>query len=355
MQIGTSRIGHGESVYLIAELSGNHNGNLERALATIRAMAQSGANAVKLQTYRPDTITLDADGPDFIVPGGGEWGGRRLFDLYQEAHTPWEWHQRLFDQARAVGLDCFSTPFDDTAVTLLEQLGAPAYKIASFELTDDALIERVAKTGRPLMVSTGMASLEEIAHAVAVARAAGAGDIALLKCTSSYPAPDEAMNLAAIPLLATATGCPIGLSDHSRGTAAAVVAVAFGACIIEKHFTLSRADGGVDSHFSLEPAEFAQLATDVRRAQRMIGVPALGASAAEEGNTVFRRSLYAVRDISEGETFTPLNVRSIRPGYGLSPRFLPLVLGRAATRGIRRGTALAWTHVTRSPTNEPDR
>ena len=349
MRIRTSSIGPAAPVYVIAELSGNHNGSLERALATIQAIAKTGASAVKLQTYRPDTITIDASGPDFIVPDGGQWGGRRLFDLYAEAHTPWDWHPRLFDEARSLGLDVFSTPFDDTAVDFLETLDAPAYKVASFELTDDALLRRMAATGKPLIVSTGMASLEEIMHALAVIHAAGGAEVALLKCTSSYPAPDEAMNLAAIPLLATATGCPVGLSDHSMGSTAAVVAVTLGACIIEKHFTLSRADGGVDSHFSLEPDEFAKMVADIRRAQRMIGRSVFTPSDAEAGSLAFRRSLYVVRDVAAGEALTALNVRSIRPGYGLSPRFLSLVLGRAATRDIARGTALDWTHVTLAP------
>jgi N-acetylneuraminate synthase len=274
-----------------------------------------------------------------------------LYDLYAEAHTPWEWHARLFDEARSLGLDIFSTPFDTTAVDFLETLNVPAYKIASFELNDDALVRRVASTGKPMIVSTGMASLEEIMHAVSVIRGVAGKDaqIVLLKCTSSYPAPDAAMNLATIPLLGAATGCAIGLSDHSLGTAAPVVAVTLGACLIEKHFTLSRADGGVDSHFSLEPHEFRQLVTDVRRAQSMIGQPGFGPSVAEEGNIVFRRSLYVVKDVAAGEAFTDENVRSIRPGYGLSPRFLELVLGRAAVRNITRGTALAWDHVTQSP------
>jgi pseudaminic acid synthase len=351
MQINSTSIGPGEPVYVIAELSGNHNGKLERALATVRAVAETGAQAIKLQTYRPDTITLDADSADFIVPGDGPWGGRKLYDLYEEAHTPWDWHAALFEEARAHGLDIFSTPFDVTAVDFLEKLGAPAYKVASFELNDDGLLERIAATGKPVIVSTGMASLEEIMHALALLRRKHVSDVAMLKCTSSYPAPDDAMNLATIPLLASATGCIVGLSDHSLGTAAAITATALGACIIEKHFTLSRSDGGVDSHFSLEPQEFKQLVQDVLRARRMIGVPQFGPSIAEEGNIVFRRSLYVVRDVAAGEELTNENVRSIRPGFGLSPRYLSLVIGRAATCDIARGTPLDWAHVTRSPGN----
>jgi pseudaminic acid synthase len=349
MRIADTAIGPEFPAYVIAELSGNHNGSLDRALETIRAIATAGAHAVKLQTYRADTITLDSSGADFVVPVGGAWGGRRLYDLYQEAHTPWEWHRPLFDEARRLGLHVFSTPFDSTAVDLLEELDAPAYKIASFELTDDALLRCVAATRKPLIVSTGMASLEEISHALTVLQEAGATDIALLKCTSSYPAPDDAMNLATIPLLASVTGCVVGLSDHSLGTTAAIVAVTLGARIIEKHITLRRADGGVDSHFSLEPHEFAELVADVKRAQSMIGAAAFGPSVAEEGNVVFRRSLYVVRDVAAGEAFTSENVRSIRPGFGLAPRYLPLVLGRAATRQIPRGTALSWEHVMRAP------
>lgn len=347
MRIANTQIGPGFPAYVIAELSGNHNGSLERALETIRAIATTGANAVKLQTYRADTITLDSNAPDFIVPGDGAWGGRRLYDLYEEAHTPWEWHRPLFDEARRHGLAVFSTPFDSTAVDLLEGLDAPAYKIASFELTDDSLLQRVAATRKPLIISTGMASLEEISHALTVLRAAGASDIALLKCTSSYPAPDDSMNLVTIPLLASVTGCIVGLSDHSLGTTAAVAAVTLGARVIEKHITLRRADGGVDSHFSLEPDEFAALVAEVKRAQAMLGTAGFGPSVAEEGNVVFRRSLYVVKDVAAGEAFTAENVRSIRPGFGLAPRYLPLVLGRAATRQIPRGTALAWEHVMR--------
>lgn len=345
IKINSVAIGAEHPAYIIAEISGNHNGSFDRALETVRAIAQTGANAVKLQTYRADTITLDADGPDFIVPGTGPWAGRRLFELYDEAHTPWEWHAPLFEEASKLGLAIFSTPFDHTAVDFLEELNVPAYKVASFELTDDTLLTKIAQTGKPLIVSTGMASLEEIMHALRILRGNGADQIALLKCTSSYPAPDAAMNLATVPLLAAATGCDVGLSDHSMGTTAPVVAVTLGACIVEKHFTLSRANGGVDSHFSLEPAEFTQLVSDVRRAQEMIGRAEFGPTLAEEGNVVFRRSLYAVRDIAAGEPLTHDNVRSIRPGYGLAPQYMSLVMGRAATCAIKRGTRIDWTHV----------
>jgi len=347
LQIGNRLVGPGCPAYIVAELSGNHNGSLERALATIRACAAAGADAIKLQTYRPDTMTIESDSPDFVVPGSGPWSGRTLFDLYEEAHTPWEWHERLFAEARACGIEVFSTPFDDTAVELLERLGAPAYKIASFEMIDDALVRTIARTGKPVIVSTGMANLEEITHCASVLRGAGSSQFIFLKCTSSYPAPDDAMNLRSLPLLSAAVGAPAGLSDHSMGTTASIVAVAFGAVLIEKHVTLSRADGGVDSHFSLEPAEFAALVRDVRRAEAMRGEPILGPGVGEEGSIVFRRSLYVVERIEAGDCFTERNVRSIRPGHGLSPRYREEILGKRATRAIARGTPLTWELVER--------
>lgn len=344
--IGPHRIGPDQPVFLVAELSGNHNGSLERALATVRAAHEAGAHAIKLQTYTADTLTIDCDRPDFVVPGSGPWSGRTLYDLYREAHTPWGWHAPLFAEARRLGLEIFSTPFDPTAVDLLESLGAPAHKVASFELVDDALLARIAATGKPVIISTGMASLEETAHALDVLRAHGARDLVVLKCTSSYPAPDDAMNLATIPLLAAATGCPAGLSDHSLGVVAPVVAATLGAVMIEKHFTLDRAAGGVDSHFSLEPAEFRALADAVARATAMRGRPGFGPGLAEEGSLTFRRSLYVVRDVEPGDVLTADNVRSIRPGFGLAPRYLPVVLGRVASRAALRGTPVTWDLVT---------
>ena len=344
--IGRHRVGPGEPCFLVAELSGNHNGDLERALATIRAAHASGAHAIKLQTYTPDTLTIDCDRPDFVVPGAGPWAGRTLYDLYREAHTPWAWHRALFAEAHRLGLEIFSTPFDATAVDLLEQLGAPAHKVASFELVDDDLVARIAATGKPVIMSTGMASLEETAHAVDVLRRHGCRELVVLKCTSSYPAPDEQMNLATIPLLAAVTGCPAGLSDHSLGSVAPVVAATLGAVMIEKHFTLDRAAGGVDSHFSLEPAEFTAMAGSVKRATAMRGTAGFGPGLAEEGSLTFRRSLYVVRDVAAGDPLTPDNVRSIRPGFGLAPRFLPVVLGRVATRAVVRGTPVTWDLVT---------
>lgn len=295
---------------------------------------------MKLQTYTADTITLDHDGPGFVIEGG-LWNGRRLYDLYREAHTPWEWHPALFEHARKIGITCFSSPFDPSAVELLENLGAPAYKIASFEVIDIPLIERAAATGKPLIISTGMANSEEIYDAVAAARRAGAGGVALLHCVSGYPTPASEANLLRIQALSRDFDCPIGLSDHSMGIEVAVAAVALGATIIEKHMTLARADGGPDAEFSLEPHEFAELVRGARNAFAALGAPEHGRAASEQGNVAYRRSLYVVRDIAAGELFTDQNVRSIRPGYGLAPKLLPAVIGRRAARDIARGTPLA--------------
>ncbi len=343
--LGGRTLSAGGPALLVAELSGNHNGSLQRALEIVRAAAAAGADAVKLQTYTPDTLTIDSARPDFIVPGDGPWGGRTLYDLYGEAHTPWEWQAQLFAEARGLGMEIFSTPFDATAVEFLESLGAPAYKIASFELVDDALLRVVAGTRKPVILSTGMATRDEIMHAVDVLRGSGVADLVILKCTSSYPAPDAAMNLRSLPALAAETGCLVGLSDHSTGHLAPVVAVSLGACLVEKHFTLRRSDGGVDSHFSLEPAEFAELVREVRRTEAMLGRATFGPGVAEEGSIVFRRSLYVVEDVAEGQRFTAQSVRSIRPGYGLAPRFLDAVIGKTAARDIARGTPLSWPLV----------
>ena len=345
VRFGDRLIGPGLPAYLVAELSGNHNGDIERAVDIIRAMAEAGADAIKLQTYTADTMTLQHHAPEFIVPGDGPWGGRHLYDLYEEAHTPWDWHPRLFEEARRAGLEIFSTPFDASAVRFLEELGVPGYKVASFELVDDLLLRAVAATGKPVVLSTGMASLEEVAHAVEVLRGAGATGIILLRCTSSYPAPDDAMRLSTIPVMAEATGCVTGLSDHSLGVTASIVAVTLGASFIEKHVTLRRADGGVDSHFSLEPEEFAELVREVRRAEAMLGAPSFGAGVAEEGMLVFRRSLYVVEDVRAGEPFTERNVRAIRPGNGLAIRHWDTIIGRRAARAVARGTPMAWDLV----------
>ena len=347
VMIGRTPVGQGAPCFLIAELSGNHNGDLGRAMATVHAAKAAGAQAIKLQTYTPDTITIRSDRADFVVPGNGPWGGRTLYDLYQEAHTPWAWHERLFAEAASIGLEIFSSPFDETAIGLLESLGAPAYKIASFELVDDRLLRGVAITGKPVVLSTGMANVEEIAHAIGILREAGCRDLVLLKCTSSYPAPDAGMNLAALSALATIGQCPVGLSDHSLGIVAPVVAVTLGASVIEKHFTLDRSAGGVDSHFSLEPAEFRAMADAVGRAETMIGGPAFGPGLAEEGNVTFRRSLYVVDDVAPGDLLTADNVRSIRPGFGLSPRHASVVIGRRAAHGAVRGTPVTWELLAR--------
>lgn len=331
-------IGPSHSPYVIAELSGNHNGDIGRALALIDAAKAAGADAVKLQTYTADTITLDHDGPGFTIEGG-LWDGRRLHELYREASTPWEWHEKLFAHARSTGITCFSSPFDPTAIAFLEKLNAPAYKIASFEIVDTPLIRIAAKTGKPLIISTGMASPGEISEALDAAKESTGA--VLLHCISAYPAPAEDANLARIPALAAKYGCAIGLSDHTLGIEVSIAAVALGACVIEKHITLQRADGGPDAAFSLEPNELAALVKGVRTAHAALGRADYGRAASEEGNVAFRRSLYAVKDIPAGETITEENVRSIRPGYGLAPKHLPEILGRKAKRGILRGTPMS--------------
>jgi N-acetylneuraminate synthase len=333
-------MGPGAPPFVIAELSGNHNKSLDRALALIDAAAEAGADAVKLQTYTADTITLDHDGPGFRLDDG-LWAGRTLYDLYAEAHTPYAWHAALFAHARARGLIIFSSPFDETAVDLLEGLEAPAFKIASFEAADLPLIARAARSGKPLIISTGMASEAEIAAAQATALAAGAAGVALLHCVSAYPARFADANLRALPWLAQRFGCVAGLSDHTPGTAAAVAAVALGAAIIEKHVTLDRADGGPDSRFSLEPAELAALVRDCRAAYDALGTPGLHRGPEESANRRFRRSLYVVRDVAEGAALTAQDVRSIRPGFGLDPARLPEVLGRRAARALKRGEPVA--------------
>ena len=331
---------------VIAELSGNHNRSLDRALALIDAAADAGAEAVKLQTYTPDTITIAHDGPGFRIESG-LWAGRTLYDLYKEAFTPYEWHAPLFEHARHRGLIVFSSPFDDTAVDLLEGLDAPAYKIASFEAIDLPLIARAARTGKPLIISTGMTSAQEIGEAVAAAQKAGVegsgdGGVALLHCVSAYPARYEDANLRAIPRLAADHHCVVGLSDHTPGSSTAVAAVALGASIIEKHFTLARSDGGPDAAFSLEPAELRRLVEDCRNAWAALGGASLTRGADEEVNRQFRRSLYVVRDVARGAIVTNMDIRSIRPGFGLPPKHLPEILGRAASRDLKRGEPLAW-------------
>ncbi len=341
--IGDHEIGPGCRPFVIAEMSGNHNGDLNRALAIVDAVADSGAQAVKLQTYRADTITIDVDAPAFrLRDEHGLWGGRRLYELYEEAHTPWEWHAPLFERARDRGLVPFSSPFDPTAIDLLESLDAPAYKIASAELVDLPLIRLAASTGKPLVMSTGMATLGEIDAAVRAAREAGGEQVVLLACTASYPAAPEDADLHTIPALQEAFGVPVGLSDHTYGIGVAVASVALGSAAIEKHVTLRRADGGVDSDFSLEPHELAELCRETDVAHRALGAARFGPRASEQDTLALRRSLYVVVDVRAGEEVTRDNVRSIRPASGLAPDSITTVLGRAFTRDIARGTPLRW-------------
>lgn len=342
IEINGRRIGPGCPTYIVAEMSCNHRQSFDRAVEIIRAAKTAGADAVKLQTYTPDTITLDCADSTFQIPSGNSWGGRTLYDLYREAYTPWEWQPKLKEIAAGLGLDLFSSPFDPSAVDFLEQMGVPAYKVASFEIVDIPLIERIARTGKPIIMSTGMARLDEIAEAVDAARRAGAQQIALLKCTSAYPAPPEEMNIAALSHLAETFGTPVGLSDHSLEPVVAIGAVALGASIVEKHFTLSRAEGGPDSAFSQEPHELRGLVDAIRTLERARGNGRFELTAGEIPNRVFRRSLYAVADLKAGDVFTTENIRSIRPAFGLPPRHLREILGRRAARDIKRGTPLSW-------------
>ncbi|WP_341913871.1 pseudaminic acid synthase [Ferrovibrio terrae] len=341
VSIGGRKIGLAHPPYVIAEMSGNHNGNLDRALKLIDAAKAAGADAVKLQTYTADTITLNHKSPDFLIEGG-LWDGRYLYELYEEAHTPWSWHKTLFDHARGLDLPIFSSPFDFTAVDFLAELGVPAYKIASFEAIDLPLVEKAAQTGRPLIISTGLADLGEVEDAVTVARNAGNDELIVLHCVSGYPTPMEDCNLACITHLAETFDVITGFSDHTLGVHAAIAATALGACVIEKHLTLSRADGGPDAAFSLEPADMAVLIAGCREAWAARGRIDYSQKGSEKANAKFRRSLYAVVDIAAGEILTPQNIRSIRPGYGLAPRYLPEVMGRRAGSFIARGTPLSW-------------
>ncbi|MDP9797802.1 N-acetylneuraminate synthase [Catenuloplanes nepalensis] len=339
-------VGTAHPPFVIAEMSGNHNGDLQRALRIVDAIADAGASALKIQTYRADTLTIDVDGPRFRISDGHElWGGENLYRLYERAHTPWEWHEPIFDRARERGLIAFSSPFDPTAVDLLEKLNAPAYKIASSELVDLPLIRLAASTGKPLIMSTGMANVAEIDAAVRAARGAGCANPILLSCTATYPAPVEAANLRRIPVLADAFGTIAGLSDHTPGIGVAVASVALGAAVIEKHVTLSRAEGGVDAEFSLEPAELAALVVEARRAHAALGSPRIGADQSEEEGLRYRRSLYVVEDVAAGDTVTRDNVRSIRPAGGLPPGDIDLVLGRVFRSAYPKGTPLTWDIV----------
>jgi pseudaminic acid synthase len=347
IHIAGHRIGTGFPVYVVAELSANHGQRFDNAVDIIRAAKAAGADAVKLQTYTPDTITLRSARDEFRVSGGTLWDGRTLHDLYAEACMPWEWQPKLKELGEHLGMHVFSSAFDSTAVDFLEQMGMPAHKVASFELVDIPLIQKMASTGKPLIMSTGMATVEEIEEALRTARQAGATQIALLKCTSAYPAPAEEMNLRTIPEMARRFRVPVGLSDHTMGIAAPVAAVALGACIIEKHLTLSRSTPGPDSAFSLEPSEFKAMVEAVRVTENALGKICFSASGNEEASKVFRRSLFVVEDVGKNDIFTAVNVRSIRPSHGLHPRHLAEVLGKRAAREIKKGTPLSWDCVVR--------
>ena len=332
------------NAYIIAEVSANHNGSIERAEAIIRAAADAGDDAVKLQTYTADTMTIPCDNEHFRIKGT-LWEGKTLHDLYQEAYTPWEWQPRLKELANDLGMDCFSTPFDATAVDFLEKMNVPCHKVASFEVVDIPLLKKIASTGKPVIMSTGMASLTEIDEAVTTLRENGTTELALLKCTSAYPAPPEEANLRTIPHLAQAFSCVAGLSDHTLGSAVAVGAVAVGARIIEKHFTLARADGGPDSAFSMEPHEFRQMVQDIRTVEKALGTVCYELTPKQQESKVFRRSLFVVKDMKAGEVFTEENVRSIRPGYGLPPKMLDVILGKQAARPLPKGIPLTLQDI----------
>ena len=343
IQINDRLIGLDQPPLIIAEMSGNHNRSLERALAIVKAAAESGAHAVKLQTYTPDTMTIDLDEREFHISDSTSlWAGTSLYKLYGEAYTPWDWHKPIMDRARELGMFAFSTPFDDSAVDFLESLGVPCYKIASFENTDLPLIRRVARTGKPMIIATGMATAAELDETVRAGRAAGCSDLVLLKCTSTYPATAENSNILSIPHMREMFDCEVGLSDHTMGVGVSVAAVAHGATVIEKHFTLSRADGGVDSAFSMEPAEMTQLVAETQRAWQSLGRVSYGPSEAEVKSLQYRRSLYIIQDLKAGDLLTRATVRAIRPGLGLAPKYLEEVLGRTLNQDVARGTALNW-------------
>lgn len=344
MKIATQEISSKACPFIVAEMSANHNGSIESAFEIIRQAKLAGADAVKIQTYRPDTITLPSSNPEFVVQGG-LWGGRTLFDLYEEAHLPWEWHGPIFQFAHNEDIIIFSSPFDMSAIDLLESLNAVAYKIASFEAIDLPLVQYAASTGKPLVISTGMCDEVEIAEAVDAARTSGCEDLILLHCVSGYPAPAYDYNLRTIPDLKAKFGCEVGLSDHTLGNATAIASVALGACLIEKHFTLNKMGGGPDDSFSLEPDELRQLCDQTKVAFNSLGEINYHRKESEEPNLTFRRSLYVVEEVKAGEKFTPQNVKSVRPGFGLAPKLLPEILGRQARRDISTYTALSWEHI----------
>ena len=343
ISINGRNIGASQEPFIIAEMSGNHNQSLDRALEIVEAVAKSGAHALKIQTYTPNTMTLDLDEREFHISDPTSlWSGSSLYKLYGEAYTPWEWHRPIFNRAKELGIIAFSTPFDDTAVDFLEELQVPCYKIASFENTDLQLIRRVAATGKPMIISTGMATIAELDETVRAAREAGCKDLILLKCTSTYPSTADNTNILTIPHMRELFGCEVGLSDHTMGIGVSIASVALGSTVIEKHFTLNRADGGVDSTFSMEPAEMAQLVLEARRAWDAMGCISYGATEAEKKSLTYRRSLYVVKDLVAGDILTKDNVRAIRPGLGLPTKYLDVVLGRTLKQDVVRGTALTW-------------
>jgi pseudaminic acid synthase len=344
MKIGGRPVGMGQRPYLIAEMSGNHNQSLSRALEIVEAAAASGADAIKLQTYTADTMTLNLRAPGFVIDDPKSlWNGRQLYELYEEAHTPWEWHEPIIAHAKSLGLDCFSSPFDASAVEFLSELDVPAFKVASFEMTDLPLVTKVAATGKPMLISTGMASVAEIGETVAAAKAGGNDAITILKCTSTYPATPENSNLLTIPNMAETFGVSVGLSDHTMGIGVAVAAVAHGVCIIEKHFTLARSDGGVDSAFSMEPSEFLIMREECDRAWQAMGHVVYGGTKAEEASKQFRRSLYIAEDMAAGDILDHNNLRAVRPGFGLAPRFMDDLLGKKVARALDAGTPVDWS------------
>lgn len=343
IRIGERPVGRGHAPFIIAEMSGNHNQSLDRALEIVDAAAASGAHALKIQTYTADSMTLDIDDGDFLISNPDSlWKGKSLHKLYQEAHTPWEWHKPIFERCRERGILCFSTPFDEKAVDFLEELNVPCYKVASFENTDLPLIRRIAATGKPMIISTGMASIAELDETVRAARDAGCRDLVLLKCTSTYPASPGNTNISTIPHMRELFCCQVGLSDHTMGVGVAVASVALGATVIEKHFTLCRADGGVDSTFSLEPSELHDLVVETERAWQAIGAVAYGPTDAEKASLQFRRSLYVSQDMQAGQVLTEENLRRVRPGAGLAPRYYSMLLGRAVRRDVSKGTPVTW-------------
>lgn len=343
IELGGRPIGRGHPPLIVAELSGNHNQSLDRALDIVEAAARTGAHAVKLQTYTPDTMTLDLAEDGFVITDPDSlWSGRTLYDLYREAHTPWDWHEQIFDRARALGLLVFSSPFDESAVEFLESLDAPCYKIASFENTDHALIRKAASTGKPMIISAGMATAADLDQSVRVARQAGCDELIVLKCTSTYPASPENTHISTIPHMRELLGCHVGLSDHTMGVGVSVAAVALGAVLIEKHFTLRRSDGGVDAAFSMEPADMTALVEETERGWQALGRVRYGPSEGEVGSLAFRRSLYVVNDLKAGDTVGRSDVRAIRPGYGLAPKHLDEIIGLTVNKDAKRGTPVSW-------------